>query len=129
MVSSTDHSKAVVLVLVSLCCFVAYSMRRFVLCLALHYFILVFFSPFSIVITSLGKRELVLVLFIHLFDLCLFGFVCFLFLLASGKDCGLRLWHSLDFSLTAFFYILIPLIFCFVFVSISNFSKFMFLRE
>ena len=35
------------------------------------------------------KRELILVLFVHLFDLCLFGFVGFLFLLGSGKGCGL----------------------------------------
>ena len=39
-------------------------------------------------------------LFVRLFDLCLFGFVCFLFLLVSGKGCGLWLWHSLDFSFT-----------------------------
>ena len=31
----------------------------------------------------------VLVLFVRLFDLCLFGFVGFLFLLVSGKGCGL----------------------------------------
>ena len=37
----------------------------------------------------LGKRELILVLFVRLFDLCLFGFVSFLFLLVSGKGCGL----------------------------------------
>ena len=37
----------------------------------------------------LGKRELILVLFVCLFDLCLFGFVGFLFLLVSGKGCGL----------------------------------------
>ena len=37
----------------------------------------------------LGKRELILVLFVLLFDLCLFGFVGFLFLLVSGKGCGL----------------------------------------
>ena len=48
----------------------------------------------------LGKRELILVLFVHLFDLRLFGFVCFLFLLVSGKGYDLRLWHFLDFSLT-----------------------------
>ena len=48
------------------------------------------FSPFSIAITSLGEeRELILVLFVRLFDLCLFGFVGFLFLLGSGKGCGL----------------------------------------
>ena len=45
--------------------------------------------PFSIAITSLGERELILVLFVRLFDLCLFGFVGFLFLLVSGKGCGL----------------------------------------
>ena len=67
-----------------------YSTRRFVLCLTLCHFVLVFFSPFSIAITSLEEeRELILVLFVRLFDLCLFGFVGFLFLLVSGKDCGL----------------------------------------
>ena len=52
----------------------------------------------------LGKRELNLVLFVRLFDLCLFGFVSFLFLLGSGKGCSLWLGHSLDFSLTFFIY-------------------------
>ena len=37
----------------------------------------------------LGKRELILELFVRLFDLCLFGFVGFLFLLESAKGCGL----------------------------------------
>ena len=32
-------------------------MRRFVLCLALCYFVLVFFSPFSTAITSLGEER------------------------------------------------------------------------
>ena len=45
--------------------------------------------------------KLISVLFVRLFDLCLFGFVGFLFLLVSGKGCGL--WHSLDFSLTFFY--------------------------
>ena len=67
-----------------------YSTRRFALSLALCYFVLVFFSPFSIAITSLGEeRELILVLFIRLFDLRLFGFVCFHFLLVASKGCGL----------------------------------------
>ena len=39
------------------CCFVVYSTRRFVLCIALCYFVLVFFSPFSIAITSLGEEK------------------------------------------------------------------------
>ena len=60
------------------------------MCLTMCHFILVFFSPFSISITSLGEeRELILVFFIYLFDLCLFGFAGFLFLLVSGKGCGL----------------------------------------
>ena len=37
----------------------------------------------------LGKRELILVFFVRLFDLCLFGFVGILFLLVSEKGCGL----------------------------------------
>ena len=39
------------------CCFVVYSTRRFVLCLALCYFVLVLFSRFSIAITPLGKER------------------------------------------------------------------------
>ena len=67
-----------------------YSTRPFVVCLSMCHFVLVFFSSFSIAITLLGEeRELILVLFVRLFDLCLFGFVGFLFLLGSGKDCGL----------------------------------------
>ena len=48
----------------------------------------------------LGKRELILVFFVRLFGLCLFGFVGFLFLFGSGA--GLWFWRSLDFSLTFF---------------------------
>ena len=50
---------------------------------------LFFFSPFSIAITSLGEERAYLSTFVRLFDLRLFGFVCFLFLLVSAKDCGL----------------------------------------
>ena len=72
------------------CCFGVYSTKRFVLCLTLCYFVLVFFSPFSIAITSLWEeRELILVFFVHSFDLCLFGVVISLFLLVSGTGCGL----------------------------------------
>ena len=58
MVYSAGRSGAVVLVLVLL--FVALwfiLMRQFVLCLTLCYFVLVFFSPFSIAITSLGEKR------------------------------------------------------------------------
>ena len=53
----------------------------------------ILFLCFSVLLAlrlpRLGKRELLLVLFVRLFDLCLFGFVGFLFLLVSGKGCGL----------------------------------------
>ena len=41
----------------TLCCFVVYSTRQFVLCLTLCHFVLVFFSPFSIAITSLVEER------------------------------------------------------------------------
>ena len=73
----------------------------------------ILFLCFSILLVlrlpHLGKRELIVMLFVRLFDLCLVGFVGFLFLLGSGKGCGLWLWHSLDFSLT-FFFLNIPLV-------------------
>ena len=53
----------------------------------------ILFLCFSVLLAlrlpRLGKRELILVFFVRLFDLCLFGCVCFLFLLVSGKGCGL----------------------------------------
>ena len=58
----------------------------------------ILFLCFSVLLELLlprfGKRELALVLLVRLFDLRLFGFVCFLFLVSG---CGLWLWHSLDF--------------------------------
>ena len=103
VVYSTDRSKAVVPVLVLLFVALWFILRGDLLyvfpCVTL-------FLCFSVLLVlwlpRLGKRELILVLFVHLFDLCLFGFVGFLFLLGSGKGCGLWLWHSLDFSLTFF---------------------------
>ena len=57
MVCSTDRSKAVVPVLVLLLVAFFYSTRQFVVCLSVCHFVLVFFSPFSIVITSLGEER------------------------------------------------------------------------
>ena len=45
-------------------------------------------------------------LFVRLFDLRLFGFVCFHFLFVSGMGCSLSLWHSLDFFLTVLTFLL-----------------------
>ena len=53
------------------------------------HFVLVFSVLLALRLPRLGKRELILVLFVRLFDLCLSGFVGFLFLLRSGKGCGL----------------------------------------
>ena len=41
----------------TLCCFVVYYTRQFVVCLSVCHFVLVFFSPFSIAITSIGEER------------------------------------------------------------------------
>ena len=87
---STDHSKAVVPVILFL--FVA---LWFILRGVLFYVLpcVILFLCYSVLLAlrnpRLGKRELILVLFVRLFDFCLFGFVGCLFLLVSGKGCGL----------------------------------------
>ena len=84
-----------------------YSTRRFVVYLTLCHFLLVFFSPFGIAITSLGEERANLgafrtfdrfvLVWIYRFPLPL-G-VCG----GGGAGCGgCGLWHSLDFSLTFF---------------------------
>ena len=101
VVYSADRSGAVVPVLVLL--FVA---LWFILRGDLFYVLpcVILFLCFSVLLAlrlpRLVKRELILVRYVRLFDLCLFGFVGFLFLLESWKGCGLLLWHSLDFSLS-----------------------------
>ena len=101
VVYSTDRSKAVVPVLVLLF-FALWFIQRSDLFHVLPCVIL--FLCFSVLLAlplpRLGKRELFLVLFVRLFDLCLFGFVGFLSLLVFRKGCSLWLCHSLDFSLT-----------------------------
>ena len=65
-----------------------YSTRRFVLCLTLCYFVLVFLSPFSIAITSLGDERANLSAFLTVFRYALVWF-CLHPLPLSGKGCGL----------------------------------------
>ena len=90
VVDSTDRSKAVVPVLILLCVALWFILRG-----DLFYVLpcVILFLCFSVLLAlrlpRLGKRELILVLSVRLFDLCLFGFVGFLFFLVSGKDCGL----------------------------------------
>ena len=66
-----------------------YSTRQFVLSLALCYFVLVFFSPFSIAITSLGVKRANLCAFRIFVRFILVWFCLFLFLLVSGKVAAL----------------------------------------
>ena len=103
MVCSTDRSKAVVPVLVLLFVALWVILRGNLLYVFPCVILFLCLSVLLVLrLPSLGKRELILVLFVRLFGLCLFRFIGFLFLLRSGKGCGLWLWHSLDFSLTFF---------------------------
>ena len=109
VVYSTDPSKAVVPVLVLLFVALWFILRGDLLYVFPCVILFLCFSVLLVVrLPRLEKRELILVLFVRLFNLCLFGFVGFLFLLGSGKGCGLRLWHSPDFSLNFFFLVKIP---------------------
>ena len=86
----SDRSKAVIPVLVLLLVALWFILRG-----NLFYVLpcVILFLCFSVLLAlqlpRLGKRELILVLFVRLFDVCLFGIVGFLFLLVSGKGCGL----------------------------------------
>ena len=71
-----------------LCCFAVYSTRRFVVCLSMCHFVLLFFSPFSIVITSLGEERANLSAF-RAFVRFVLVWVC-LFTLPLGVWEGLR---------------------------------------
>ena len=90
MVYSADRSKAEVLVLVllffALWCILRGDSFYVLPCVVLF---LCFSVLLALRLLHLGKRELLLVLFVRLFDFRLFGFVCFLFLLVSIKGCGL----------------------------------------
>ena len=103
VVCSTDRSKAVVPMLVLLLVALWFILRGDLLYVFPCVILFLCFSVLLVLRLPLwGKRELILVLFVRLFGLCLFRFVGFLFLLGSGKGCGWWLWHSLDFSLTFF---------------------------
>ena len=90
VVCSTDRSKAVVPVLV-----LPFVALWFILRGGLLYVFpcVILFLCFSVLLVlrlpRLGKRDLILVLFVRLFGLCLFIFVGFFFLLGSEKGCGL----------------------------------------
>ena len=90
LVYPTDRSKAVVPVLVLLFVALWFVLRGDLFYVFPCVILLLCFSVLlALRLPHLGKRELILVLFVRLFDLCLFGFVGFLFLVVSGKGCGM----------------------------------------
>ena len=89
MVCSAGHSKAVVPVLVLLFVALWFILRGDLLYVFPCVILFLCFSVLLVLrLPRLGKRELILVLFVRLFGLCLFRFFSFLFLLGSGKGCG-----------------------------------------
>ena len=98
LVCSTDHFKTVVPVLVLLFYALWFTLRGD-LSLALCYFVLVFFSPFNIAITSLGGERANLGAY-HMFVRFALAWFCLFPLCVWGSS--LWLWHFLDFSLTFF---------------------------
>ena len=90
VVYSTDCSKAVVSMLVILFVDLWFILRGDLLYVFPSVILFLCFLVLLVLrLPHFGKRELILVLFVRLFDLCLFGFVRFLILLGSGKGCGL----------------------------------------
>ena len=70
-----------------------YSTRRFVVCLSMCHFVLVFFSPFSIAITSLGEERA---------NLCAFRtFVRFVLVWICRFPLPLGVWEGLRFVIVA----------------------------
>ena len=108
VVYSTDRSEAVVPVLVLLFfCFVVYSTRRFVVCLSVCHFVLVFFSPFSIAITSLGEERAKLSAFRTL--------IRFVPVLICRFSLPLGVWEGLRFVIVA-----LPGLFSYLFLHADN---------
>ena len=90
VVCSTDRSQAVVPVLGLLFVALWFILRGDLLYVFPCVILFLCFSVLLVLrLPCLGKGELTLVLFVRLFGLCLFRFVGFLFLLGSGKGCGL----------------------------------------
>ena len=88
----------------TLCCFLVYSTRRFVVCLSVCHFVLVFFSPFSIAITSLGEERA------NLSAFC--TFVRFVLVWICQFPLPLGIWEGLRFVIVA-----LPGLFSYLFFS------------
>ena len=81
-----------------------YSARRFVVCLTLCHFVLVFFSPLSIAITSLGEERANLSAF-RMFDRFVLVWIC-------RFPLPLNVWEGLRFVIVA-----LPGLFSYLFCS------------
>ena len=100
---STDRSKVVVPVLVLLFVALWFILRGDLLYVFPCVILFLCFSVLLVLrLLRLGKRKLILVLFVRLFGFCLFGFVGVLFLLGLGRaavcDCGTPWTFLLPFS-------------------------------
>ena len=82
-----------------------YSTRRFVVCLTMCHFVLVFFSPFSIAITSLGEERAKLSAFRM--------FVRFVLVWICRFPLRLGVWEGLQFLIVA-----LPGLFSYLFFAI-----------
>ena len=100
--SEYTRTNKVTCVGLTFCCFMVYSTRRFVSSLTVCYFVLVFFSPFSIVPTSFGEERANLSTFRTFVRFALVWFCLFPLSLGVWEGCSLSLWQSLDFPLTFF---------------------------
>ena len=90
VVCSADRSKAVVPELVLLLVALWFILRGDLLYVFPRVILFLCFSVLLVLrLPRMGKRELIIVLCVRLFGSCLFRFVGFLFLLESGKGCGL----------------------------------------
>ena len=87
----------------TLWCFVVYSTRRIVVCLNLCQFVLVFYRPFSIAITSLGEERAYLSAFL-MFDRFVLVWIC-------RFPLPLDVWEGLRFVFVA-----LPGLFSFLFL-------------
>ena len=84
-----------------------YSTRRFVVCLSMCHFVLVFFSPFSIAITSLGEERA---------DLSAFRtFVRFVLVWICRFPLPLEVWEGLRFLIVA-----LPGLFSYLFLDFAH---------
>ena len=89
-----------------------YSTRRFVLCLTFYYFVLLFFSPFSIAISSLLEERANLSAFRTFVLFALVWFCLFPLPLCVWEGLQFVIVVPLDFSLPLFWKEIVLLAFC-----------------